>query len=890
MSGRRAAFKVAARNAAYNKKRTLFLVLLVAVPVALGVVVAGIVRASNFTPEENAQLQFGTADAQVHAYSQSGDVVDWIYVTTAEIDPGVAIVHFRQMRIHLEDYAFGLVTDIDLSDPLTEGMLVVLEGKPPTAAGEAAVSPSVAENMGLEVGDTAEFEDLDLGEFLIVGVVSEPIANSDSTILLSPGALKGSGTELGTTFLLGGEGAEQAALRLQDLWRSEGRQSFWPEPAVDPKPAELELLEDEVYLHLTESQIGELVELAENSDPENGFGAVEARAWEMVYATGRTPEALTNVFVEIRTQILNQTSFEGNSALVATGAAALLLIEVAFITGAAFAAGTRRRLREIGLMGANGATEAHVRTTVIGEGLTIGLVGSALGVLLGIGVLLLARPWLQRFVTRLITGLGVSLTDIVGPIAVALVSVLIAVWWPARTAAKIPTTTALQGRMPSSSPRTWTIPAGVSSAILGGLLITVSIASNSNFAPALVGFGGFLVVVGVAMLASPILAGVAKLADHVPATSRLVLRDSGRHRTRSSVAVAAIMVILLAPVIFTTVAATSAKQNLVYGLPEPTNHLLVSGSSTGFGGSEPIDDSDVTAVAAIVPERIIATFNTLELRTRTKEQLEIEGSTDVRSTITLGPWPNQAAVVTDSLLFALDDDRVTQALAADQIVVLGIEDKQTIVNLNGEEFPAVEFGVPLLRWAMPRVLLPESVAERYENVESRMMALLILERPMNDDEQRELWGALSLEIAGGRSSLSQNTLLAIAYGATMLVVLIVIALVTAVSAAEVDEELQTIVAVGAPGSIRRRFLGLLTGYQTLIAAALAVPLGLGLIKAFTSASQAYYQGPFGQVNGSEMVIPWIQIAGLATGIPLIVGLLTWATVRSAPVTPPRRAT
>ena len=60
--GRRAAFKVAYRNAVRNRKRTFYLVALVAVPVAAAVVVGGFVRANSFTFQEEAHLRFGTAD------------------------------------------------------------------------------------------------------------------------------------------------------------------------------------------------------------------------------------------------------------------------------------------------------------------------------------------------------------------------------------------------------------------------------------------------------------------------------------------------------------------------------------------------------------------------------------------------------------------------------------------------------------------------------------------------------------------------------------------------------------------------------------------------------------------------------------------------------------
>jgi len=884
LTGRRAALKVAAKNAFRNRRRTVFLVLLVAVPVTLGVVVAGIVRANNFTPEEAAQIEFGSSDV-IMDVSGGDDVVEWVYDTAAAINPDFTFTAFRRSGVRLENFEFAVASDLDLGHPLTEGMLVLLEGETPDAPGEAAISPRVAENMGLEIGDRVDFDDLEVGAVEIVGLVAEPIASSDKTILLWPGAL--AGIEPRTAILMGGEGAEAAATRLQELWWSEGQQRFWPEPAVDPMPIELQGLEEELYVFLSERQIEELVELAQ-THPREEFSVVVERAYEMAYGDGG-PRALPNVYTETRTQRLNQGSFESNPALLSTGASTLLLIEVAFIAGAAFAAGTRRRLREIGLLGASGASEKHVRTIVIGEGLTIALAGSALGVLSGIGVLVVGRPLLQRFVTRLITGVGVTLSDIAGPVAVALVAVLLAVLIPARTASRIPTTSALQGRMPVSPPRRWVVPGGLAASAVGGALITVALASTSNLSPPLAALGGVMVVGGVGMLASPILAGVSRLADHVPATSRLVLRDSGRHRTRAAVAVAAIMVILLAPAILATMAETSAQQDLLYGLPEPSNQLLLLGGWDPALGPSLMEEDDIATVAQIVPERQIAIFETVDLRMRTREQLEIESASDgTEATIQLGPMQNRAAVANPALLEALGDERVVEAIGEGQIVVLGVEDEATTVSLAFEELAAVELAVPVVRWAMPRVLLPESVAAEYAEADSRLMALFILDRPLSDREQAEL--SQQVDFSGGRDYMEAGTTYAIGAGVTLLAVLIVIALVTAVSAAEVDEELRTIVAVGAPGSFRRRFLGLLTGYQTLIGAALAIPLGLGLMKVFTSAQESYYQGPFGELSNSTIFIPWMPLLALLLVTPLVVGLLTLISVRSAPVTPPRRAT
>lgn len=117
-----------------------------------------------------------------------------------------------------------------------------------------------------------------------------------------------------------------------------------------------------------------------------------------------------------------------------------------------------------------------------------------------------------------------------------------------------------------------------------------------------------------------------------------------------------------------------------------------------------------------------------------------------------------------------------------------------------------------------------------------------------------------------------------------------VALVNAVSAAELDEDVRTIVAVGAPGSFRRRFLGVLMGYQTAVAMALSAPLGLGLVWVFSSTQQWTQTGPFGVVDASIVFVPWGRLAVFAVALPLLIGLLTLVSVRSAPVTPPRRAT
>lgn len=900
MSGRRAAYRVAVKNARRNRKRTVFLVLLVAVPVAFGIIVAGMVRASTLTRQEQAQAYFGNADARIHVYWPTPELQRWIDDSIAEVAPEATVTRLRQSGIRLEEGGYAQVWDLDMSDPATGGFLVRLGGDLPTQSGEVALSPSLLEALEWNVGDVVEFQELPLGALTVVGTISEPFYSQGSVILLSPGALEplvgdpDFGLD-GRGLLVSGPGTEEAAMTIFSRWYNGAQLEFWPKPAVDPLPSELAFLQGDPHTHwlLSESDVDQLVELVRNTEPGPGETVediVHNAAWQMIHGSGR-PIALPDIHVETRTQWLSQGGLDDSPGLISTAAAAVILVEVAFITGAAFAAGTRRRLREIGLMGANGASNQHIRSTVVGEGLTIGLVGAGVGVLLGLVVMILGRPLLQRFVTRVITGAGVALTDILGPVLVAVVAVLLAVLIPARTASRVPTTTALQGRMPALAPKKWLIPLGIGLAAVGALLVSVSLVSTSGTAGVLVAFGAIAVVGGVALLASPILAGVAKLSDKVPATGRLVLRDSGRNRTRSAVAVAAIMVILLAPVISMVVSATTAEQQLAFGLPSPSDHLVLSGNWRNVNASEsiPITDADVAEIAGIVPERDVAMFDTLDLFVVTGQLLDVRESGDgnVISPQLSDGYP--VAVANEDLIRVLGHDGVAGAIAAGEIVILGVDDQVTRVELGGVIHPAREYAVPVIQWSMSRVLIPEAMRSEFGEVATRPVALFVLDRPMTQDESQKMWSS-GLTINGGYASLEPSTVFLLIAAATLVVVLIVVALVTAVSAAEVDHEVTTIVAVGAPGSIRRRFLGLLTGYQTFIAMALAVPLGLGLVRLSNAANDYVYSGPFGLVDGAKVVVPWAWLGPFAVILPIVIGVLTWVSVRSAPVTPPRRAT
>ncbi|NNF63461.1 MAG: hypothetical protein HKN07_04305 [Acidimicrobiia bacterium] len=137
------------------------------------------------------------------------------------------------------------------------------------------------------------------------------------------------------------------------------------------------------------------------------------------------------------------------------------------------------------------------------------------------------------------------------------------------------------------------------------------------------------------------------------------------------------------------------------------------------------------------------------------------------------------------------------------------------------------------------------------------------------------------------STADADSAIVVIGGAALLVVLLIVALVTALAATESDNDIRTMVAVGAPPHIRRRFLGVQTVYYTLFAALLAAPLALLLLK--VSVNDTWVDvGPFGSFSSDTIEIPWLMIGIVIVGIPAVVGGLTALTVRSAATVAPRR--
>ncbi len=894
--------RLARRGARRNGRRTALIVVLIAVTVAAAVVAAGVVRSNRTDPELAAVSDFGAANLRLGATYATPDMEGWLATHLA----GVADqdqMRTRTLHSRLGAGEFGQVSDADLSHPLAESLVTLTSGRPPTAPDEVVLSVRAAEVFGGALGETVELE---IGggpstAYRVTGILHSPMAmrqqyavmsaaGFDAAVAAAPsldvadGGRTYTSNVVYTTWLVRDDGGLAGAVR--EAWERD-RAGFWPEPAVTPKPPELEALTDDVYVMLDAEAVADLAALAPGIGPEALMELAHARI-------GNDYVDLPWLEVETRDERIAAWSTT-ESALTAppvlgTMVATLLLVEVAMVAGAAFATGTRRRLREIGLLGANGATTGHVRHIVVGEGMVVGLAGSGIGVAVGLTLLVLARPIMQRFSDLLLTGMPVEAVDVVGPLVAGVAAATVAAWVPARTASRVSTVTALQGRMPVGRPRRWVPAAGMGLAAVGALMVVVAKASIGDEAAAfLAGLGVVAMIAGAALFAGPLVAFAGGNADRTRATARLVLRDAARQRTRTAAAVAALMVVLIAPVTLGVAMGNEQVKSAARGLPTAANHVVVNGE---IDWDAPMPEAgaatrdDISQVQDIVGPSEATLFTALDARVLFAAEAAVPGIDPDQ----VDPgWGTRVALGTPDLARTLGEPRIADHLAAGRPVVLGIADRATTVVLNGTTLDATELPVAVAHYDMPRLLLPANLVEAHDLPAVGVKGLVVAE-DITSAERDRVYRLDFYVVTGEPHTLTNAQILWIALGATLLVVLGIVALVTALSAAESDNDIATMVAVGAPPSMRRRFLALQTGFYALLAALLAVPLGWLLMKVTATGGNSVDFQPFGAVPGDIVTVPWATFGFVIVVVPLAVALLTAALTRSARTLPPRPTT
>ena len=603
------------------------------------------------------------------------------------------------------------------------------------------------------------------------------------------------------------------------------------------------------------------------------------------------------------------------------------VLEVVLLAGAAFAVGARREARSLGLVTAAGGEPRDVRRVVLASGLVLGIVGAALGLVLGIGLAAAARPLLEHWSDTEFGRFDLRPLELLAAALVGIVAALLAAALPARTAARRDPVEALTGRRGQvRTPRKVSaagiglVALGIAAAVAGSLVALSSAAGvhpaggrTSLFAAGLIAGGAVLTQLGL-IVCSPAIVGLAgRLGRSLPLPLRLALTDASRHRGRSAPAVAAVLAAVTgATALALAAAAFDARDRESYtpAWPDGTAGVpLEEYTATADGeGSMTLADPDA-AILAMRGE--LPSFTAFAIESE-PTCVDPEGCSYISPVIPkeqecpAGPDASAlagdprcdfaktyrgtalpATPVGDAELLRLLTGRTPRAavemLESGGVVVLDeryAQDGRFTVETTSPEgtpvgrqrLPAVVVDVP----APPVIAIYSEGAVETLGIRSAPTHLVLdFERlPTTDEEdaaRRELREAgFQGELTVERGYISDYGLGLLALvGGAALITLGAAGIATGLAQADARADHATLAAVGATPGLRRT----LAASQALAVAGLGTLLGLfaGFVPglAFIAA-----------IDSLDVAVPWVTLLEVLVGIPLLAAACAWLLTRS----------
>jgi putative ABC transport system permease protein len=368
-------------------------------------------------------------------------------------------------------------------------------------------------------------------------------------------------------------------LALGDTWREGGR--AWTVVGTVENPANLL----DTFTLVTPGQAGPINRVT-----------VLVRTTEAQFRSAQRPDAAAAEF----------RGDDGGTdpAYVVLMLATIGLLFVGLLAAAGFTVVAQRRVRALGMLAAVGARHRHLRLVMLGNGAVVGGLAALAGGVLGLGAWLIAAPRLENVVQHRIDRFDLPWPQLVLALALAALTAVVAAWWPARAAARVPVVAALSARPPQPRPTHGFALAGAV-VLAGGLTLLTFAGPDRPWA----GVGGIAATAaGVLLLAPLLIAALTPVARACPVAGRIALRDLARYRARSGAALAAIsMATGIAAAIIVGAGAAQAAAPAGGNLPD--NQLVVWLTPGKIQGPVPQLDSAqdararsaVASIAAALP-------------------------------------------------------------------------------------------------------------------------------------------------------------------------------------------------------------------------------------------------------------------------------------------------
>jgi putative ABC transport system permease protein len=576
-------------------------------------------------------------------------------------------------------------------------------------------------------------------------------------------------------------------------------------------------------------------------------------------------------------------------ALAMFSVATVFLLLASLIAAAGFAVVAQRRLRQLGMLAAVGATQKHVRLVLLANGAVVGVLAALCGTIVGLGLWFAVAPTLETAVDHRIDRPSVPWALVAAAALLAVLGATLAAWWPGRTVARLPVMLALSGRPPKPRPARHAAIAAAALLAAGAGALALS---DRDSPPLIVG-GIVATILGVLLLGPPAIRIFGGLAGRLSVAPRLALRDLIRYQARSGAALAAVTLALgIAASVVVIASAEDAKS-----AAEPPNlsdrQIRVYLGPPDAGADTPVDaPSQLDSLSARVRQLADQLGGAAVIGLRKAYQPggvhPIVGGTSVFPGIDLarqeGPRSYRPAaqlfVATPEALryFGIDPAAVDPgahfladpSTPTDRLVIPSFTDRRVFDVTDVQQ---VETGSRLVGTPWDEVAGQRPTFITVEGLRSRgwkqVPAGWIVESgaPLTSDEiadARTLAADAGLSIEVREEGSSSATAMALATAAGALLALGILAMTVGLIRSESAGDLRTLTATGAGSRVRRTLTATTAGALAFLGAL------LGVAGAYVVLVATYHDD-----LGHLSEVPVLYLALAVVGVPLAAMAAGW---------------